>query len=132
MTTFALGAVDGDDTLLAGRATAAPRDGKWDEGGHEGEDRFDEKTVVSGTILTHFRVNVRLRSATEDLGFAAVLGDAQGMHNVDGPDASVPELVTFDSGTARGVASAQVGASESPAIVSGIAILSVSRSRCAF
>lgn len=42
----------------------------------------------------HFRVNERRRSA-KDLGFAAFLGEAQGMYSIDGPDASVPEPVTF-------------------------------------
>jgi hypothetical protein len=123
------------------------------EDGNE-EDSFDEKAFVSGTILAPFRVNVRRRSV-EDLGFAAVLGDAQGMYNVDGPDvdASVPEPVTFAFGSGAEVVGVGVGVgvgnhnrdpmfkflsglrlirvgggpSEASAIVSGIAILSVSR-----
>jgi hypothetical protein len=152
-----LGAVDGDDPL-AGCAAAASRVGEWEE---EPEDSFDEKTFVSGTILTHFRVNVRRRSA-KDLGFAAVLGEAQGMHSIDGPDASasVPEPVTFAFGRGTEVVGVGVGVgshkrdsmpmfkfllsglglvrvgngrpSASAAIVNGIAILIVSRSRCAF
>jgi hypothetical protein len=42
-------------------------------------------------------VNVRRRSV-DDLGFSAVLGEAQGMYSVDSPDARVPESVTFAFG----------------------------------
>jgi hypothetical protein len=157
--------VDGDgDPLAVGvaaTAAAALRDGEWEEDGNEEEDNFDEKTFVSGTILTYFRVNVRRRSA-KDLGFAEVLGDAQGMYSVGGPDAdaSVPEPVTFAFGRGEEVVGVGVGVgnhkrdsmlkfkfkflsglrlvragggpSAASAIVSGIAILSVSRLRCAF
>lgn len=157
-----MGTVDADaDDPLAACAAAAPRDGEREEDGNEEEDSFDEKTFVSGTILTHFRVNVRRRSV-EDLGFAVILGEAQGMYSVDGPDAdaSVLEPVTFAFGKAAEVVSVGVGVgshkrdstpmpmpmfkfkflssglrpvrvgggpSAASAIVSGIAILSVSR-----
>ena len=157
-----MGAIDGDDDPLAECrcAVAAPRDGEREEDGNEEEDSFDEKTFVNGTILTHFRVNVRRRSV-EKLGFAAVLEEAQGVYSVDGPDANasvpVPEPVTFAFGKGAEVVGVGVsnpkgdsmpmfkflsglrlvkvggGPSAASAIVSGIAILSVSRRlMCAF
>jgi hypothetical protein len=162
-----LGAIDGDDDPLAGcgcAAVAAPRDGEWEDDRNEEEDSFDEKTFVSGTILTHFRVNVRRRSV-EKPGFAAILEEAQGMYSVGGPDAdaSVPEPVTFAFGRGGqvivgvGVGNHKCDSTPMPmfkfkfkflsglrlvrvgggpraasAIVSGIAILIVSRLRGAF
>lgn len=156
-----MGAVDDDDDdPLAGcaAAAAAPRDGEWEEDGNEEGDSFDEKTFVSGTILAHFRVNVRRRSA-KDPRFAAVLGEAQGMYSADGPDAdaSVPESVTFAFGrgteviglglgvgshkrdsmpmskflllSGLGLVRVGGGGPSASAIVNGIAILIVSRSR---
>jgi hypothetical protein len=100
-------------------------------------------------------VNVRRRSV-EDLGFASVLEEGQGMYNLDGPDAdaSVPEPVTFAFGKTAEVVGVRVGVgvgshkcdstsmpmpmftvgpNAASAIVSGIAILSVSRRLgCAF
>ncbi len=80
-----------DDCFLAGHAAAAaaaPRAGERDEDGNKEVDSF-EKTFVNGTILTHFRVSERRRSV-KDLGFAAAatadLGEAHGMHSVDGSD----------------------------------------------
>ena len=106
--------------------------------GNEVVDRFDEKTFVSGTIfkLTHFRVNVRRRNA-KDLGFAAVLGEAQGMYSVEGPDAdaSVPELTTFVFGRGAeviGVGLRVGGGPRGSANVSGIAILIVPCLTCVF
>ena len=141
--------VDGDDDpIIAGcAAVAAPRD-------DEEEDCLDEKTFVSGTILTQY---VRRRSV-EDLGFAAVLGgEAQGMHSVDANvPVPMPVPVTFAFGRGADVAGVGVGshkhddpmskslsglglirvgrAPSVSAIVSGIAIPSVcdSRSRCTF
>jgi hypothetical protein len=103
--------------------------------GNEELDRFDEKTFASGTIfkLTHFRVNVRRRSA-KDLGLAAVLGVAQGMYSVDGPgaDASVPGPVTFVFGRGAEVRVGGGPSGSTSAIVSGIAILIVPCLTCVF